>query len=157
MGRADYGENGTTLLLEPIQVPFQPFFGPSIQLTAYEIDTTASDEGEIYLHTRWKTRRPLTAPSLLFIQVLDSEGERLVQIDVPPAGPSEPPQSWPAGVEVAYTHTIPLPAAQASAGSWVVLGLYHPSTWERLVVRGERAYGDAPVVETGSLLLRIQP
>jgi hypothetical protein len=156
-GRNDYINNETALLLEPIQVPFQPLFGPSIHLTAYEIDTTASDEGQIYLHTRWKTHRPLTTPYMVFIQVLDSEGERLVQIDVPPAGPAAPPQHWPVGAEVSYTHTIPLSATQASASSWVVLGLYHPDTWERLPVRGEQEYTAAPAVEAGSLLLRIQP
>lgn len=133
--RADIVDNGTTLLLEPMSVALEPYFGPSIHLHGHAINRT-EEQGQplLHIHTRWKTRSPLATDYILMAQAFDCHRQRVAQMDVPPAGPAAPTSTWTAGTEQVYTHTLPLPDNQEVC--WLALALYAPDDMTRLPVRG---------------------
>ncbi|NJN65683.1 MAG: hypothetical protein HC884_02700 [Chloroflexaceae bacterium] len=133
-------DGGKTLLLEPFSLPLEPYFGPSIHLRRHEIDTSAVEPGRpdhtLLLHVGWSATALIPTDYTLFVHVLNDRGERVAQIDPPPAGSTAPTGSWQVGQEQSYTHRIPLPPDLPAGSYWLALGLYDSRTLERLPVRG---------------------
>jgi hypothetical protein len=120
--------------LEPFRLPLAPTFGGALRLDVFEVNTSAA--GVLRLYTRWRALSPLPADNLLFVHVLNEDGQRVAQVDVPPAGPDTPGGAWQAGQTVDYTHTIPLAADLPPGRYRVALGVYDPRTLQRLTLRG---------------------
>jgi hypothetical protein len=155
--RADIADDGATLLLRPLYVPLEPYFGPDIHLWHHEVETSAvRQEGKLWVHTRWKAHASIQEDYVMFIQVLDEQGTRIAQVDVPPAGPDAPTSTWRPGQPVRYTHSIPLPTDTPPGTYRVALGLYHPQNLERLPLRGFAMPPDAPDAGAHALLLNVE-
>ncbi len=135
--RADMVDDGTTVLLEPLSVALEPYFGAAIHLRDHAVDMAALErEGVLHIYTRWQTHAPLTTDYMLVAQAFDCQGQRVAQLDVPPGGPAAPTSTWAPGAEQGYTHTFPLSDTQADAVCWLALALYDPADTARLPVRG---------------------
>jgi hypothetical protein len=123
-------------------------FGDGITLEGYSIDTDSlRDAGTLTLTTQWQARAPLDEDYMLFVHVLDDEGNRVAQVDVPPAGPEVPTGIWRMGHYYRWFHPIPVGADLPPGTYRLAVGLYHPDTFERLPVRGGEQ------TEAGALLL----
>jgi hypothetical protein len=120
----------------PVSNPITATFGSDIRLRGYEVDTTAlRSTGTLSLTVQWQALAPLEQDYLMFAHVLDSSGQTIAQIDVPPAGPAAPTGAWQPGRFYTWVHPVPLPADLPPGDYWLSLGLYHPDTFARLPLR----------------------
>ncbi|NJO85269.1 MAG: phospholipid carrier-dependent glycosyltransferase [Blastochloris sp.] len=77
----------------PMAQPLDVAFGEAIQLRGYIVDTAAiRSDGTLALTAQWQASTPLAQDYLFFVHLLDSSGQRIGQIDVPPLAPTAPPQ-----------------------------------------------------------------
>lgn len=88
----------------------------------------------------------------VFVHLLDAAGNVVAQGDAPPQAGRYPTHWWDPGEVVADGHAIPLPADLSSGDYRVRVGLYKPSTSERMA-RTDAA-GDA--IELGPFSLSQQ-
>jgi hypothetical protein len=86
--------------------------------------------------------------------VLDASGQRVAQVDVPPAGPDMPPTAWQPGRSITWVHPIFVPADLPPGTYWLALGLYDPQDFTRLPVVPEPPPA-APDAGGNALLLPI--
>jgi hypothetical protein len=110
-------------------------FGPSLHLYGYEMDTTAvRDTGTLSLTVQWQARAPVPEAYRLFVHVLNEEGQRVGQVDVPPAGPDHPTSAWEPYRYVTWVHPVVLPPDLPPGPYRVAVGLYRPDDFSRLPV-----------------------
>src|SRR5690606_18163093 len=80
------------------------------------------------------TGEPMGGDYKVFVHVLDTDGERLWGDDHDPPVPTS---AWRTGEPVTYSRTIFLPNYPYIGPAEIRIGLYNPSTSERLPLRGE--------------------
>lgn len=108
-------------------------FGTGLHLHSYHLDTsTVRASGRITLTLQWQARAPITEDPTLFVHVVNRHGERMGQIDVPPAGPQQLPTSWPLHRYLLWNHPIPLSPTLPAGDYWLALGLYRQQDFSRL-------------------------
>jgi hypothetical protein len=105
------------------------------------------------LTTQWQARATIDTNYMLVVHVLDAQGNRVAQVDVPPAGPEVLPQSWRSGHYYRWFHPLPVGADLPAGTYWLALGLYAPATFERLPVNAAPPPG-APAVGDDTLVLQ---
>jgi hypothetical protein len=117
-------------------------FGSSMRLLGYDIETNAVRESGILTVTlQWKPRTPITEDYMMFLHVFDGDGERVGQIDVPPAGPRAPTSGWNINGYATWIHPIPVPPDLPPGNYWIAVGVYHPEDFSRLPVDAPRPAG----------------
>jgi hypothetical protein len=128
-------------------------FGPDIRLHSYEIDTAAlRSSGMLTVTLQWQVLADITTDYAMFVHVLDNQGRRVGQIDVPPGGPRAPTAIWQVGQYITWHHPVPVAPELAPDTYWLSLGLYHPADAARLPLRGTAPPG-APDDGADALLL----
>lgn len=130
----------------PMEHPLSADFGSSIRLTGYE---TVRAGDTLTLTLQWEPRERMHRNYALFVHMLNSEGERVAQIDVPPGGPQTPTRNWLLNSSITWSHPLPLPPDLPTGSYWIGIGLYDPDSFARLPVRGPPqpdAPGDGPDV-----------
>ncbi len=131
----------------------QPFGEePPITLRGYSLQRTAPDM--LTLTVQWQTSSPPVQEYLLFAHLYDQQGQKLAQIDVPPAGPDAPLTQWQPVRVYSWPHPLPIPADLPPGDYWLALGLYDPASFARLPVAAPLPSG-APDVGGNALLLPI--
>ncbi len=141
-------------LPRPLENATNATFGERIDLHSYEIDTAAvRSSGTLTLTTQWQAHRPPNRDYMLFVHLLDEQGQRISQIDVPPGGPRAPTSTWQPGHYVTWFHPIPVPASSPPGTYWIALGLYDPQTSTRLPLAAP-PHPDAPDAGANALLLQ---
>lgn len=143
----------------PIEQRVDIRFEPGVSLLGYELDTTPiTSTGMLQLTTQWRTDQPLQQNYLLFAHLLDRNGQRISQADVPPGGPDAPTSAWEVSRSVTWVHPLPVPTDLPPGDYWIALGLYDPADpAARLPWQGEVAPpADAPDAGRNALLLPIQ-
>lgn len=117
----------------PVQHPVQAQFGPAIGLRGYDIAPDAARAtGALTATLHWQAEAAPAQDYNLFIHLLDNQGIKRAQVDVPPGGPRAPTSIWQPGHYVDWTHTLPLPADLPPGRYWLALGLYDPATFARI-------------------------
>jgi hypothetical protein len=133
----------------PLPERSQARFGEQIRLHSYELDSSAlAASGTLTLTTQWQALATHTSSASaeppaslerdyqLFVHVLDAQGQRVAQIDVPPGGPRAPTSRWQPGQYITWYHPLPLDSTQLAADEpqryWLALGLYDPQSGARL-------------------------
>jgi hypothetical protein len=115
--------------------PVQVDFGSAIQLYGYTLDTTdIRATGVMSLTVAWKAQEVITKPYMLFVHVLNDQGEPVAKVDVPPAGLDYPIEAWQVNRYIKWVHPIPLPADLPNGRYWVALGIYDQADFARLPV-----------------------
>ncbi|NJP04400.1 MAG: phospholipid carrier-dependent glycosyltransferase [Chloroflexaceae bacterium] len=118
--------------LPPTANPPPPVdFGSLVRLYDYAVDDSMlRSDGVITVTTHWQARNQIERDYLMFVHVLDAQGERLGGVDVPPGGPRAPTRVWLPWQYSSWFHPVPLPN---ELPGWRLLALPGP------VRRGERA------------------
>ena len=129
----------------------QASFADKVKLVGYEVDPAPSGD-ELPLTLYWRAEAPMEADYTVFVHLLDAAGNVVAQGDAPPQAGRYPTHWWDPGEVVADGHAIPLPADLSSGDYRVRVGLYKPSTSERMA-RTDAA-GDA--IELGPFSLSQQ-
>jgi hypothetical protein len=131
-------------------------FGDAIALEGYSIEPAALRPGGVLtLTTQWQALEPRATDYQLFIHLLDDAGNRVAQVDVPPAGPEVPTSAWRPGHYYRWFHPLPLPPDLPPGDYWLALGLYDPQTFARLPLDATPPSG-APEYGVNALMLEVR-
>lgn len=113
-------------------------FGDSIELVSVRLSNTTWMSGSLQpllIDLTWKTEKPLAASYKVFIQVLSDTGVLVAQRDSPPANGRQPSDQWLTDQAVSDRHALLLDMLPA-ADYTLIVGLYDPTTGQRLMVNG---------------------
>ncbi len=122
-------------LAPPIADLHNATFGDALTLRGTQTDLEGLRAGHgITLTVQWQAQQPPSQEYLMFVHVLDPQGQKVAQIDVPPAGTAQPPTTWQVGRTLTWTHPLPVPADLPPDTYWLAIGLYDPVTFARLPV-----------------------
>ncbi len=139
----------------PVPHLLDTHFGEGIVLRGYGVDSSGLQVGQgITLTVQWQASAPPAQDYLLFAHLLDTQGQKLAQIDVPPAGADQPTSAWQAGRYLTWHHPLPVPADLPAGDYWLSLGLYDPANFARLPVAAPLP-ANAPDAGGNALLLPI--
>ncbi len=120
-------------LPHPAAVTFAAPDGGSVTLHSYGY-APSDDRQTLDITVQWRSWQPPAADYLLFVHVLDSNGQRVAQLDAPPQGSDTPTSAMQPGRYYPWRH--PIPAALPPGDYWLAMGLYDPATGARLPVQG---------------------
>jgi 4-amino-4-deoxy-L-arabinose transferase-like glycosyltransferase len=139
----------------PVETTISADVGERATLHGYTLDTsTIRGSGHISLTLQWQARATLPNDAMLFVHLFNADGQRVAQIDVPPAGPDFPPQSWEPGRFYTWVHPLPVPPDLPAGRYRVALGLYDPDSFTRWPV-ARPPPPDAP--DDGENVLFLEP
>lgn len=134
---------GTVKLLGDQQPLGQPTyllgaeFEEGLVLEGYDLSATALDPGSVLTLTLyWAPTGPLAVNYTTFVHLVDKAGQIVGQGDGPPLGGRYPTTAWGAGERFADSYEIFLPADMVPGGHALLVGLYDPRTYERLLLVG---------------------
>jgi 4-amino-4-deoxy-L-arabinose transferase-like glycosyltransferase len=140
-------------LPEPVAHTVGVDFGSDIHLQGYSLFADAlQTSGAFTLTLQWQAHAPLAKDYLLFIHMLDSAGNLIAQVDVPPGGPDAPTSTWQPQRYITWTHTVPLPDDIPPGNYRITLGLYDPADFSRLPLHAPPP-STSPTAGTHALLL----
>jgi 4-amino-4-deoxy-L-arabinose transferase-like glycosyltransferase len=121
-------------------------FGEGIDLLGYALVDQKVNSGEIIrLTLHWKTREEMETGYKVFVHLLDGEGKVVAQRDSEPVGGSRPTSGWRIEEKITDNYGIILPKELPSGEYQLVVGMYDPTSGERLPIYardGERLPGD---------------
>jgi hypothetical protein len=117
----------------PISHPAGATFDDQVELLGY--DATPRD-GEIAVTLHWRSIRVPRADYTVFVHLLDSDGQVVSQHDGPPQDGAYPTSAWDAGEVVVDAHVLALPPDLTPDLYSLWVGLYLPTSGERLPVTG---------------------
>jgi hypothetical protein len=82
----------------------------------------------------WRAEQPATQSYAVFMQLLDGQGGLQAQIDAVPVGGFRPTDSWQPGEVIRDNYAFPMPDDLPPGEYQLIVGLYSPSSMERLPV-----------------------
>jgi hypothetical protein len=152
LGHAAAGEPPSAAARSELQ------FAEEFQLEAY---TVAQSGSLLSLHLWWETLDAPRSDQVIFVHMLDDQGQVVGQIDQQPQQGRVPTSSWDAGDTMEDVLSLPLPAELRPAHYLLTIGSYDPISLRRLslTVAGRAVPDEAPlaVVEwDGGSLIRWQ-
>ncbi len=140
-------------LAPPVAHPLAADFGPAIHLRGYDLNVgNVQGSNTLTLTLEWETRASLEQDYMLFVHLLDRDGKRVAQVDVPPGGQQLPTSIWQPDRYLSLEQPLPLPADLAAGNYWLSLGIYDPETFARLPLQGPTP-PDAPSNGPDALLI----
>jgi len=140
-------------LAPPVAHPLAADFGPAIHLRGYDLDAgSMRGSNTLTLTLEWETHAPPEQDYMLFVHLLDPDGKRVAQVDVPPGGQDLPTSIWQPDRYLSLKQPLPLPADLAAGNYWISLGIYDPETFGRLPLQGPTP-PDAPSNGPDALLI----
>jgi hypothetical protein len=118
--------------------PFTPLgarFGEVISLQGYRLEV---DPEMVRVTLRWLAEDHLDTDYTVFVHLADAENgdQMLAQSDAPPLSGRWPTSLWLPGTAVDDLHTIPFPPHLPPGAYELLVGLYDPTTGERLTLAG---------------------
>jgi len=129
----------------PLDVPMDILFGEQVRLLG--IISEEHVDAEATLQLVWQAAPRAWADYTIFLQLLDANGERIAGID---AQPPVHTSAWERGEVIVMTYapdeklSLPIPRNLPAGDYHLIVGLYHPLTYERLTARDRSGtfYGD---------------
>jgi hypothetical protein len=114
--------------------PLDVDFGEALRLRGYEASGPLQPGETTALRLAWQAETPATTDYWLFAHLLNAQGERVAQVDLPlPTSEWEPPRTYLSEVSL----TLP---ADAPPGTYrLLLGLYEPASGARLPLAPDHA------------------
>jgi len=131
---------------KPVEEGLDARLGEGIHLLGYSLIDQKVKSGEIIrLTLHWKMSEEIETGYRVFVHLLDGEGKIVGQRDSEPVGGSRPMSGWGIGEEILDNYGIMLPKELPSGEYQLVVGMYDPTSGERLPIYemdGERLPGD---------------
>jgi 4-amino-4-deoxy-L-arabinose transferase-like glycosyltransferase len=121
-------------LPRPYRQPVGARFGDAIMLHGVSVEY---DQNHLTVTPSWGALAPPQGDYVVFLQVIDAQGQRVAGVDVPPSGVGGMPTgAWLPGQQVAVPLPLSLPPDLPTGEYEVILGLYDADSGERLPVSG---------------------
>jgi hypothetical protein len=89
----------------------------------------------------WRADQPVAESYAVFMQLLDGQGGLQAQVDAVPVGGFRPTDAWQPGEVIRDNYAFMVPADLPPGEYQLIVGLYSPSTVERLPVRAADGTG----------------
>jgi len=145
---------GTSSGIEETELePLRARFGEGLHLLGYRLYDSEVESGSIIrLTLRWQAKERIGQDYKVFVHLLDGEGRIVAQRDSEPVGGSRPTSGWGIGEEIWDNCGIMLPKELPSGEYQLVVGMYDPTSGERLPIYGidgERLPGDRVLLDEG--------
>ena len=121
----------TTLHYRVVQGSARAAFDGSIELLSAEPPRWQADPSSLQMLSYWRVAAPPTPDLALFVHMLNAQGDRVAQIDLPLLGSYD----WKPGEVMPVPLLLPL-ASPPDGDYRLVLGLYSFSTGSRLAIQG---------------------
>ncbi len=127
---------------ERVNRPIQASFNNQILLIDYYVEPTPAKPGDtVTLRLDWQAQRPLDGDYYLFIHLVDvAQKRRYSQVNIPLTGVLFNAHRWPVGLAVPDLHYFTLPTDIPEGIYFFEVGLYDPSSEQRLPVTGTIPY-----------------
>jgi hypothetical protein len=124
-------------VMTPLNITFQSPGDRPVTLEGFAI---MEHEGEpaVTVDLLWSSRRPTVWPYVVFVHVLDENGEMTAQQDGWPVAGQWPTTCWAGGEMIVDAHQIPLPDDLPAGRYTIITGLYDAASGERLIAAGEQ-------------------
>ena len=108
--------------------------GDSIELMGYDLGAEQARPGDqIHLKLIWRAKKQVSQSFKVFIHVVDVGGKLLVQKDGVPGNWALPTDTWAAGEVIVDPYVIPIPPEATPGNYRVQVGLYDPTSGQRLL------------------------
>ena len=127
-------------------------FGDAVELRGYELSPSVYHPGDtIEFRLVWDVDVPLPVDAVMFVHLIDLNGELITQADRAPLGGSLPTTLWKAGDVWEDWHSLSLPGDLPSGEYELRVGLYDWSNGVRVPITdpGELTAGDNALTLTG--------
>jgi uncharacterized membrane protein len=113
--------------------PADAIFGdpPLAQLIGYDLSPVVPGQ-DAHVTLYWKAEAGSTLSYKVFVHLLDQAGAVVAQRDDYPVHGTRPTTTWQAGETIVDQYDLAVPATAKLAGVTLELGLYDPSTGDRL-------------------------
>jgi hypothetical protein len=110
-------------------------FGDAVELRGYDLPQSDYSPGDnLDFRLVWNADAPLLVDAVLFVHLVDSEGELAAQADRAPLGGSLPTSLWKAGDVWEDWHSLALPDDLPSGDYTLRVGLYDWTTGVRVPI-----------------------
>jgi hypothetical protein len=124
-----------------VAYPREATFGAGMHLLGYDLDTAQiRASGVITLSLVWQSGGPADQDYTMFVHVLDAQGQRIGQADVPPGGPRWPTSQWGAGHYITSVQQVPLPANAPPGTYRIAIGIYDTASFARQPLSSDPAW-----------------
>ncbi len=123
---------------EPTAAPLQPaeaYFGDEIALLGMDMPAAMFSGASVELHLRFQALRRPDADYILFVHLLDEQGQRVTGVDGPPLLGNYPTGLWDAGEIITEPRVLELPARLPAGRYFIGVGWYRLDTLQRLPAR----------------------
>ncbi len=110
-------------------------FGNSTQLKliGHDLPLTQLAPGDsLKVTLYWQAEAEMDTDYTVFVQLLDSTGQVVAQVDLPPLAGAAPTTTWLPGEILTDPYTLTLPTDLPPGDYRLITGLYHAATGERL-------------------------
>jgi hypothetical protein len=132
-----------------IQHPMEATLGDQVRLLGYALSPPPYKRGgALHLTLYWQAMTRMEKSYTVFVHLLNKDGMMGGQWDSVPGSSLLPTTNWLEGEVIADEYEVPIKAGAPPGEYTIEIGMYEPSTGERLEVRGEG--GD---VEGNSIVL----
>ncbi|MEW5957053.1 MAG: hypothetical protein AB1801_04970, partial [Chloroflexota bacterium] len=107
-------------------------FGRQITLAEIAIPSTSPPGAALPLELQWQAQTPVKADYVVFIHLLDAEGQLITQADGQPVLWTRPTSTWAVGERIVDRHGLWLPPETRPGTYSLRIGLYQSTTGQRL-------------------------
>ena len=125
-----------------VQIPVQKSFDDKMTLLGYSV----LENDPFTVQFVWQAAEQMDKGYHVFVHLVDESGNLLAQADGQPANWTRPTTGWVPGEFILDTHELLLPAGTSLDRLSLRVGLYDPSTYERLAV-GDADFVSLPLSE----------
>ncbi len=134
-GRVRLATYGVAPLPEQPTVELDARFGAGLRLHGYALDDALLNPGDILPVTLfWEAQSPIAERYKVTVQLLDSAGQLVAQVDTEPGEGRTPTSTWQVAQILADRYGLPLPPDLPPGRYTLIAGLYHVASGERLPV-----------------------
>lgn len=134
----------------PFDYSLDAQFGTAIHLWGYSF--THNDDNSLTITPSWDVRDHISDDYMLFVHLIDQQGNKIAQSDLSPAGDGPPTSTWEIGQQISVPINL-FPSQELQPGQYrIIIGLYHPETWERLPLTNGPAI-DPTIADHNALFL----
>jgi len=117
------------------RIPLGVNLGRKVFLLAADLDRDELRPGDIlHLALYWQSLQPMETSYTVFVHVAGDDGSILTQRDSPPLDGRRPTNTWIVGEQIEDPYELRIPADAPVGTYWVKVGLYLPTTLQRLPV-----------------------
>jgi len=138
--------------LRPPQTQLTASFGNAVALEGVDLSTShLKPEEALYVTLYWRSLEALSTSYKLFVQLLNDQGELVAQSDVIPMQGQWPTNLWNQGSRLTDRHRLLGQTLLPSGTYTIIVGVYDPTTLERIPVKAEGLKIDANAVTIGAV------